>query len=340
MKALSRKNTEGKNSSTSVRSVRSGKAEKFNDFFKPMLATLHDKPFDNNQWIFEVKWDGYRAIAETGKNIRLYSRNGLSFMQLYHPVVEALKKIKIPAILDGEIVVLNEQDKPDFQALQQFGDRRGLTIQYYVFDCVSLKGQSLTQLPLLERKEIARSIIPADPILKFSEHFTGNGQLIFDQAVSMNLEGIIAKRSDSKYFPGKRTTEWLKIKNHNTQEAIIVGYTEPRGSRQYFGALLLAIRTDEGLQYIGHTGTGFNQLTLKNVFAELQPLKRSTSPFSKKIPVNGKVTWVEPKLVCNIKFTEITQDGILRHPVFQGLRIDKSARQTNHLEIARSHRVK
>jgi bifunctional non-homologous end joining protein LigD len=317
-----------------VPSVRSGRAEKLKSFFVPMLATLYDRPFNDAGWIFEVKWDGYRAVAETGKTIRLYSRNGLSFLLLYAPVAKALEKIRVDAIFDGEIVVMNDRNKPDFQKLQQFNERSGLTIRYYIFDCLSVKGKSIINLPLIERKKIARELIPEnDKVLHYSDHVTEVGKDVFKHAIAMDLEGIIAKRADSKYTPGKRSRDWLKIKNHNTQEAIIAGYTEPRGSRNHFGALILAIMKKGKLIYIGHTGTGFTEKTLKTLYAKLQPLRRTDSPFEHRIPINGKVTWVEPVLVCNVKFSEVTQDGILRHPVFQGLRLDKSNKEVNHVDV-------
>lgn len=319
--------------SKKIKSVRSGKAEKFTKYFTPMLASLHDRPFDDASWLFEFKWDGYRAIAETGKSNRLYSRNGLSFSQLYEPVAQALEQIRTPAILDGEIVVFNSKGKPDFQALQQYGDRKNPTIHYFVFDCVSINGKSIAHLPLVERKQLAKKLIAdSGPVIQFSDHVESEGKALFEQSVSMDLEGIIAKRKDSLYHSGRRSKDWLKIKNHNTQEAIITGYTAPRGSRKHFGALLLAINGADGLRYIGHTGTGFTDQTLTDVYKKMQPLKIDKSPFASKIPVNSKVTWIKPQLVCNVKFTEITQDGILRHPVFQGLRIDKSASETTSID--------
>jgi bifunctional non-homologous end joining protein LigD len=316
----------------SIRSVRSSNGQKLKTFIKPMLATLHDHAFDDADWIFEIKWDGYRAVAEIDATVKLYSRNGLSFLQLYPEVAEELKKIKERVVLDGEIVVLNEQHKPDFQKLQQYGDHRLLSIQYYVFDCLYYQGKSIMSLPLVERKKIAKQIIPESTIIKYSDHVRESGIEFFTKAINMDLEGVIAKRANSQYIPGKRTNDWLKIKNHNTQEAIIAGYTAPRGSRPYFGALILGIMTAGKLQYIGHTGTGFTEALLKEVFGKMQPLKRNTSPFDKKIPVNGAVTWIEPVLVCSIKFTEITADGILRHPVFMGFRIDKSSKEVTTID--------
>jgi bifunctional non-homologous end joining protein LigD len=331
MRAVATKKTD--HEQPQKQSVRSGRGEKLKTFSSPMLATLHDQPFNDPGWIFEVKWDGYRAVAETGKSIRLYSRNGLSFLSLYRPVAEALKKIRVDAVLDGEIVVLNSRHKPDFQKLQQFNERSGLAIKYYIFDCLSVKGKSITHLPLVERKKIVRALLPdKNDVLVYSDHVEEVGKDVFKHAIGMDLEGIIAKRADSKYLPGKRSRDWLKIKNHNTQEAIIAGYTAPRGSRSYFGALLLAIMKKGKFVYIGHTGTGFTDQSLKMLHMKLYPLRRPDSPFEGKIPVNGQVTWVDPILVCNVKFTEVTQDGILRHPVFQGLRIDKSSKEVNHLD--------
>lgn len=302
-----------------------------------MLATLSDGAFNDQSWIFEVKWDGYRAIAELNQqDIKLYSRNGLSFNQLYPTVADALKQLNVEAILDGEIVVLDEDNKPDFQRLQQFGDLKKGSIVYYVFDCLSVSGNSITRLPLIERKQILKKLLGNNNSVRYVDHFIGNGIEYFNAAREMDIEGIIAKRAESIYHAGKRSTDWLKIKNHNIQEAIIAGYTAPRGSRQFFGALILAIVQHGTLKYIGHTGTGFTQRSLNDLHQKLRPLARTTSPFTTKIPVNSSVTWVDPKLVCNIKFTEITQGGILRHPVFMGLRVDKSAKEADHLELPAS----
>ena len=315
------------------RSVRGAGKEKFRHYISPMLATLHDEAFDDSEWIFEVKWDGYRAVAEIGpEQVKLYSRNGLSFELLYPRIVSALHSLKEDVVLDGEIVVFNERGKPDFQKLQQYGDNQSASIVYYVFDCLRYQGKNITHLPLVDRKEIARRVIGESPIIRYSEHVIGNGVQFLKEMVANDLEGMIAKRSDSRYVEGSRSRDWLKIKNHNTQEAIIAGYTQPRGSRNYFGALILAIWDKNKLRYIGHTGTGFTQNTLKNLYAQFQPLVTPTSPFHSRIPVKAGVTWVRPELVCNVKYTELTADGIMRHPVFMGLRIDKSAGETTTLD--------
>lgn len=295
----------------------------------PMLASLSEKPFDSKEWIFEIKWDGYRAVAEVnGNKILLYSRNGLSFVDKYPIVVQELKKLKHKVILDGEIVVFNENDRPDFQKLQHYQENLHLPIHYYVFDCLEADGQKLTDLPLIERKKILKKILPSrNSVIKFSDHVKEHGKDFFKEVSATDLEGMIAKKADSLYSPGVRSKEWLKIKHHNTQEAVIMGYTAPRGGRNFFGALILGVYEKKTWKYIGHTGTGFTDKILKELYTKLQKHRRDDSPFEKKIKVNSPVTWVDPVLVCNIKFTEITRDGILRHPVFQGLRIDKGAKQ-------------
>src|SRR5690606_37736623 len=187
----------------------------------------------------------------------------------------------------------------------------------------------------------ARKALGESKIVRYSDHVTECGIEFFSKVVGMDLEGMIAKRASSLYHPGKRSREWLKIKNHNTQEAVIAGWTDPRGSREYFGALILGIYENKKLKYIGHTGTGFTSAILRDVYATLKPLARDTSPFSEKVSVNSPVTWVEPRVVCNIKYTEMTNEGILRHPVFLGLRIDKPAKEVNHLDVgARSRKQK
>jgi bifunctional non-homologous end joining protein LigD len=303
-----------------------------------MLAGEIENPFDDEEWLFEIKWDGYRAIAEKNNNneIRLYSRNGLNFLQNYPVVANQLKKIKEEATIDGEIVVLNDEGNPDFQFLQHYSENKSRPIQYYVFDLLKLKGHDITGLPLLERKKLLRKIIPKNEVIKYSDHILENGTSFFNVSKEKNLEGIIAKNIKSKYYPGKRTTDWLKIKHHKTEEAIIAGYTEPSGARKYFGALILATRDGENLKYIGHTGTGFNYSSLKEMHQRLQPLIQQQSPFNEKIKTNMPVTWVKPELICEVKYSEITSDGKLRHPVFLHLRDDKNINEITMATVAPS----
>lgn len=303
---------------------------KITPFIKPMLARQAAGPFDSRDWIFEIKWDGYRAITEKNKNkLLLYSRNGLNFRERYPIVYEQLKKVKENVVLDGEIVVLNEEGRPDFQLLQHYSEHPDRPIQYYIFDLLRQNGKDLTSLPLTERKKLLEGIIPANPVLKFSDHIEEKGKEFFRAAIKKKLEGIMAKRKDSGYEIGKRTGNWLKIKDHQTAEVIIVGYTAPRRSRKYFGALILAFREGNHYRYAGHTGTGFPAGLLKELYRLMQPLVQDHSPLAQKIKTNAPVTWLKPFLVCEIKYTEVTADGLFRHPVFLHLREDKSIKEIN-----------
>jgi bifunctional non-homologous end joining protein LigD len=300
--------------------------EKLTDFITPMLAQLTDQPpFDHPEWIFEIKWDGYRAIAEVLKRgNRLYSRNGLSFAKAYGKIFEALKKIRHQVVLDGEIVVFNENDQPDFQKLQNYTNNSSYTIQYFVFDILNLDGKDLTSLPLVERKEILKSVLPSSKVIVYCDHVVENGKAFFHEIEKSNMEGMIAKRSNSTYQPGKRNSDWLKIKNVKSDEAVIVGYTQPKGSRVGFGSLLLAQYIRGNLTYIGNVGTGFTDATLKDLLKKIKVLETSTSPLDYPVKPPPSTTWIKPNLVCNVKFTEKTSEGILRHPVFLGLRVDKN----------------
>ena len=300
-----------------------------------MLAKETDKPFDDKDWLFEIKWDGYRAIAEKNKNkVLLYSRNGLSFLSTYPIVADQLLKIKEDVVVDGEIVVINDKGKPDFQLLQHYAENQDRPIQYYIFDLLKLNGHDTTGLSLIERKELLQKIIPENEVIKYSDHILEKGKSFFKVSGQKDLEGIMAKKTDSKYYPGSRTSEWLKIKHHKTQEAIIAGYTQPSGARKYLGALILAIKDGPLLKYIGHTGGGFNQNSLKEMFEKLQPLVQEKSPFNEKIKTNSPVTWVKPQLICEVKFAEITSDGKLRQPIFLHLRDDKDINEVNMANTA------
>jgi bifunctional non-homologous end joining protein LigD len=311
-----------------VKYVRIEGSRKLSSFVEPMKAQLTDQPaFDSPDWLFEVKWDGYRAIAEINKSTgnKLYSRNGLTFDKAYPKIFEALKTLKKDAIIDGEIVVFDESGKPNFQKLQNYQNRDKYAIQYFVFDIIELEGKSLTNLPLIERKEILKKYLGNATVIKYCDHVEGEGKVLFQEMRKMNLEGMIAKKKNSKYHIGKRSPDWLKLKNVQSQEAIIVGYTDPKGSRTYFGSLLLAVRKKGKLVSIGNVGTGFNDKSLKDLHGKLKKIIRKDSPLDVPIKATPDITWVEPELVCNIKYTEITDDGSVRHPVFLGLRVDKPA---------------
>jgi bifunctional non-homologous end joining protein LigD len=293
-----------------------------------MLAKETDEAFDDKDWLYEIKWDGYRAIAEISKdNIELYSRNGNSFKERYPLLVNSLKKIKHECVLDGEIVVLNEEGFPDFQKIQHYEDNTNFPLVYYVFDLLSLNGHSLYDQPLIERKKLLKKLLRKDPMIKFSDHITGNGIDFFNASVHKNLEGIMAKKADSHYYPGKRTNEWLKIKNHKSADVLIAGYTKPTGSRKYFGSLVLAVKKGKQYKHVGHAGTGFDDKKLKELYDLFQGYKQSGAPFNEPVEVNESVTWLKPVLVCEVKFTEWTKDEKLRHPVFLQLRYDKSSKE-------------
>ena len=289
-----------------------------------MLAKETKEVFDDDEWLFEIKWDGYRAIAEIEDgHVKLYSRNGITFENSYPVVVRELKRIKENCVLDGEIVVLNDEGNPEFQLLQHYENNTHRPIQYYVFDLLSLHEHDICALPLIERKELLKKLIKKNAVIKYSDHIKGAGKSFFEVTREKKLEGIMAKKSDSQYYKGKRTTEWLKIKHNQTQEVIIAGYTQPGGARKYFGALVLGVKEDGKLKYIGHTGSGFNQQSLIEMYEMLQPLVQKHSPFDEMVKTNMPVTWVKPQLVCEVKFSEITNDGKLRHPIFLHLREDK-----------------
>jgi bifunctional non-homologous end joining protein LigD len=303
-------------------------ARKLPHFIKPMLAKDTDRPFNDANWIFEIKWDGYRAISEIDKeNVKLYSRNGLNFEYSYPIVVEELKKIKEKVVLDGEVVVLNDEGLPEFQLLQHYDSNRHRPIQYYVFDILSHNGKDTTHLPLIKRKELVKKLLKKSEVIKYSDHIEAKGIDFFKLTEKQNLEGIMAKKADSQYHIGKRTSEWLKIKHHKTLEAIIAGFTEPTGGRKYFGALVLGMMDDGKLKYVGHSGSGFNYQSLKEMYELLKPLIQDKSPFDERVKTNMPVTWVEPKLVCEVKFSEITRDKKLRHPIFLHLREDKNPQE-------------
>ena len=290
-----------------------------------MLAKSFETAFDDEDWVFEIKWDGYRAVADLShKNPLFYSRNGISFLSKFEKVTQDFEHQKYKMILDGEIVAYDEHGKPSFQLLQQIGDNPDLALTYQVFDLLWLNGHSTEELPLLQRKELLKEALVETDVIKYCDHIPEKGIDFFNQMKKMQLEGMIAKKASSLYTENHRTTDWLKIKFTNTEEAIICGFTEPRGSRKSFGALILGKYIDGNLVYCGHTGTGFNKESLNQMHEKLKKLIVKTSPFEKKPKTNMPVTWTKPELVCEIKFSEITKDGIYRHPVFVTLREDKN----------------
>jgi bifunctional non-homologous end joining protein LigD len=297
---------------------------------KPALATLVDEPFSDPNWIYEIKWDGYRAVAYVNKDgVEIISRNNKPFTDKYAPVTAALQAMGIDAVLDGEIVATDDKGLANFQLLQNW-QNAPVHLHFYVFDILWLDGYDLTQLPLLERKKILHQVLPPDDaVLRYSDHVVGTGKDFYKVALKQGLEGIMAKRADSIYEVGKRTADWLKIKVNKRQEVIIVGFTVPRKTRKFFGALLLGVYDGNELVYVGHTGSGFNTKSLESIYKRLQSLVIDKSPFKKAPKTNMPATWVKPELVCEIKFTEWTKERIARHPIFMGLREDKKAKDVH-----------
>jgi bifunctional non-homologous end joining protein LigD len=289
----------------------------------PMLATLADEPFDDPQWIFEIKWDGYRCLTHVaGGKATLYSRNHVVLNDHYPELAAALKGAPHEAILDGEIVVLDEHGKPIFQALQQYRKRSGGQLRYFVFDILEFKGRDVRQLPLLKRKQLLKQAVPKSDLITINDHIEAHGSTFFAAAQRAGLEGIIAKQKHSPYI-STRSPLWLKIKTHLRQEAVIGGFTAPRRSRKEFGALVLGVYRDSELVYVGHTGGGFNTKLLREVKKKLLPLTTSASPFAHIPKTNAPVTWVKPTMVCEVEFNSWTDDGVMRQPIFLGLREDK-----------------
>ena len=307
---------------------------------QPMLASIVEDPFDDPNWLFEIKWDGYRVISfiEGGK-VRMISRNQNDLGPRY-PELSALPKLvnATTAILDGEVVVLDEEGRPSFSLMQQrtgirahgrqAATRPDLPILYYVFDLIYLDGYDLRRVALDDRKRVLRQILASGELVRYSDHHAGQGVALFQVAKQRGLEGIVAKKCSSCYEE-RRSREWLKIKITQTVDCVIGGYTDPEGARQYFGSLALGLYNDKKqLIHVGNAGTGFNQTMLKQIWEVLKELETRKIPFTG--PVDAKnVHWVKPERVAEVKFSEWTHEtsegGLkLRAPVFLGLRDDKN----------------
>ncbi|MDN3657269.1 DNA ligase D [Ferruginibacter paludis] len=305
----------------------------------PMLATLVDDPFDDPDWLFEIKWDGYRALAFVNKGkVELLSRNNKSFDEKFYAIHQALQKWKANAVTDGEILVLNDKGISNFGDLQNWRSEADGRLVYYIFDLLWYDGKNLMDLPLVERQAVLKEIFPeGDDSIRRSEVFDAGGIEFFKAAEKMGLEGIIAKKASSSYSPGLRSKEWLKIKTHQRQEVVIAGYTKNEDTAKQFSSLLLGVYEGGELQYVGKVGTGFSNQLQKEMMAKFKPLITTKSPFKMQPDINkpsrfrpdpptAKATWLKPQLVCEVAFSEVTSDGVFRHPSFQGMRIDKKAK--------------
>lgn len=304
----------------------------------PMLATLVDKPFSDADWLFETKWDGIRAVCfiDRGKP-RFISRNQNDLTAQYPELADIGDAVRArQVILDGEIVALDERGVSRFQLLQPRMGRKNKAeiarlaastrIAYYVFDLIYLNGFDLSSCKLIDRKSLLEGILKSAKNVRFSDHVIGEGDALYREIAKIPLEGMVAKRLDSPYVQ-KRSRDWLKIKTIQESEVVIGGYTQPRHSRGFFGALVVGLYDRDGLHYVGHIGGGFNEKLLKQIHAQLQSLKTNKCPFVEPPMTNEPVQWVKPELVAQVKFAEWTADRRLRQPIFLGMREDKEPRE-------------
>lgn len=334
-----------------VPSLKGSRIAQMPEAIHPMLATSIEKPFDSDDWLFEIKWDGYRAVAFIANGgLRLVSRNQNEMTGLYPELTNLPTNLQARnAIIDGEVVAVDEQGRPSFSLMQQrTGIRHGrfrtpgrsdVPVLYYAFDLIYLDGYDLRKVNLEERKEVLQKMIIPGDNLRYSDHQVGRGTLLFQAAGEKGLEGIVAKRRNSCYDE-KRSREWLKIKIRKQIECVIGGYTEPEGGREFFGSLVLGLYDNQRrLIHVGQAGSGFDRKTLSDVWRLLQKLETKTNPFRLPVDVGRKAHWVNPELVAEIKFTEWTHEtsegGLkLRAPVFMGLREDKDPQECTFAEEA------
>lgn len=298
---------------------------------KPMLASVTSEPFNDANWLFEIKWDGYRALSylQNGK-VNVCSRNNNSFDKKFFPVHDALKAWPVNAVVDGEVVVLDENGKPDFGGLQQWHRTHQGHLFYYVFDLLWLDGLDLTGEPLHRRKDALKKIVPDNGLIRYSDAIEEYGTRFFEAAKNGGLEGIIAKEKDSIYQAGTRTTDWYKIKAEERHEAVICGYTKNKDTDRLFSSLVLGVPKKDGtMEFIGQVGTGFTGRSQREIFKKMNPLFTPACPFEKKPNTGAPTMWVKPQLICEIKYTERTAEGLMRHPSFQGLREDKTIKEFN-----------
>ncbi len=305
---------------------------------RPMLATLVDEPFQADGWSYEIKWDGYRALAWVdGKKPDLRSRNDNSYADRFYPVFDALKKWPVKAVVDGEIVVVNEKGITSFQQLQNWRSEPNGELIFYVFDILWLDGYDVTGAPLSERRRLLKPLVPAEGIIRFSDNFETNAVEFLNAAAKLGIEGIIAKKNDSEYAINTRSKDWLKIKTGKRHEAVIGGYTINRDSSKLFSSLLLGVYENKKLKFMGQVGTGYTHPIQKEILKKLKPLEIPDCPFEHSPGVNkpaffrpaspkAAVVWVKPQLVAEVQYQELTTEGIMRHPSFQGLRTDKKAK--------------
>ncbi|MGY8914214.1 MAG: DNA ligase D [Flavobacteriales bacterium] len=288
---------------------------------QPMLATAKKEIFNDPKWIYELKWDGYRVLAHVSdKGVLLQSRNGLSLNQKFPELAKDLKQVNHETILDGEVVLLNEEGVSMFGQLQNYPNSDGI-LRFYVFDMLYLNGHDMTDLPLTDRKSLLPEVLENLSIAHYCDHIEGMGTALFKMAVESGMEGVIAKQKDSNYSLGIRSEKWLKIKAVEDMEALICGYTDSVNGGTAFGSLILGIHENGSLKYIGNCGTGFSEGYKKELLDKFISYRNEHIPFKKRPSLKGrKPNWMEPVLICEVTYTERTKNGLLRHPVFKTLK--------------------
>lgn len=313
----------------------------------PMLATLSGSAPVGNDWLYEIKWDGYRALAYISNGSALLSsRNKKDFTEKFYPVANALQKLRLNAVIDGEIVVLNSEGLPDFSLLQTWRSEADGHLVFYAFDILNLNGKDLTNLPIEERRKLLKKNLKTSSVIKISDFFETSADELFKAMNDLKMEGIMAKRKKSVYLPGARTRDWLKVKTEQRQEVVIGGYTINENTSRPFSAILVGVFNGEAFEYAGSVGTGFSTAQQKELLKKFSGKEIKKCPFStipeynkpsrfRPNPPKATAVWLKPELVCEISYRELTPDRALRHPSFKGLREDKPAREVQW-EIAAS----
>ncbi|PVW16258.1 DNA ligase D [Marixanthomonas spongiae] len=297
-----------------------------NTHIKPMLATTGSSIFNDPGYIFELKWDGYRLLSNINKGkVEIYSRNGIVYNTKFQEIAQELQEIPHDCILDGELVVVDANGKPDFSKLQNYTPHQtNGTLRYYVFDLLYLNGHATTSLTLLDRKSLLPDLLESLEHTYYCDHIDGMGITLYNKALDEGLEGVMAKQKESTYTPNYRTEQWLKIKHTHTDEFLICGFTITKKD-SLFGSLLLGTLKEDTLTYVGNCGTGYSTKKQQEILDILKRFTVEESPFSEKINLKGRTPqWVAPTIYCEVSFTEYTKNGLLRHPVFKRLRLDKS----------------
>src|SRR5438445_3588498 len=313
-----------------VKKAPGARKSKLPSFIPPQLATLVKEPPSGDEWLHELKFDGYRMLCRIDRGrVTVWSRNGKDWTEKFQNVVQAVKSLKTTsAILDGEIVIVDAQGRSSFQKLQRaMGKTTTTGFAYEVFDLIYLDGYSLTQISLKHRKELLKKLVGSNShgVIRCSEHISGNGEEFFKHACEYDVEGIVSKLANSHY-ESTRNRNWLKVKCAKQQEFVIAGYTPSSKSLPGFGSLVLGVYEKGKLVYAGRVGTGFTFKQRSDLKKQLDKLSREASPLAvvPKDPGLRQTHWTEPKMIAEVAFTEWTSDGSIRHPSFQGLREDKN----------------